>query len=193
MEDMFQNVNPGLARRFPIASSFHFEDFSNGELREILTIKLKQQGFTATDQAKRVAMEILDRARNRPNFGNAGEVDIMLDTAKARHQTRFSRGETKSASEFEALDLDPNFDRAERSETNVAKIFEGTVGMEDTISLLQDYQQAVKTLKELGMDPKENIPFNFLFRGPPGTGKTTTAKKMGKVCECTFSVYTLQR
>lgn len=187
MENLFRNVNPGLSRRFPIASAFHFEDFSDNELRKVLEIKLKQQGYTATDQAKHVAMEILDRARNRPNFGNAGEVDILLDAAKARHQTRLSRGETQSAAEIEALDLDPNFDRAERSDTNVGKLFEGTVGMEATVSLLQGYQQTVKTLKSIGMDPKENIPFNFLFRGPPGTGKTTTAKKMGKVCESILS------
>lgn len=189
MEDMFQNVNPGLARRFPIASAFQFEDFSDDELREILDLKLSQQGYAATDQAKRVAVEVLSRARNRPNFGNAGEVDIMLDAAKARHQARLSRGEAQFASRFEALDLDPDFDRAERSDTNVEKLFEGTVGMEATVSLLQGYQETVKTMKALGMDPKENIPFNFLFRGPPGTGKTTTAKKMGKVCESLLCLY----
>lgn len=191
MEDMFQNVNPGLARRFPISSAFQFEDFDDDELRRILDLKLKQQSFTLTNQAKRVAMEILNRARNRPNFGNAGEVDIMLDAAKARHQTRFSRGETQAASVIEALDLDPDFDRAERSDTNVAKLFQDTVGMEDTVSLLQGYQQTVKTLKSLDMDPKEVIPFNFLFRGPPGTGKTTTAKKMGKVCKWIFALQSL--
>lgn len=183
MEDMFQNVNPGLARRFPIVSAFHFEDFDDKELRQILDLKLKQQGYTSTDQARRVATEILDRARNRPNFGNAGEVDIMLDAAKARHQARLSRGETQSASAIEAVDLDPDFDRAERLDTNVAKLFEGTVGMEATVSMLQGYQETVKTLKSMDIDPRENIPFNFLFRGPPGTGKTTTAKKMGKVCK----------
>lgn len=183
MEDMFQNVNPGLARRFPIASAFRFEDFDDDELRQILDLKLKQQGYTSTDQARRVAMEILSRARNRPNFGNAGEVDIILDAAKSRHQGRLSRGETQAASSIEALDLDPDFDRAERADTNVAKLFEGTVGMENTVSLLQGYQETVKTLKSMDMDPKENVSFNFLFRGPPGTGKTTTAKKMGKVCE----------
>lgn len=183
MEEMFQNCNPGLARRFPIASAIQFEDFNDDELCRILDLKLKKQGYAATDQAKRVAMEMLSRARNRPNFGNAGEVDIMLDAAKARHQSRLSRKETQAVTTIEALDLDPDFDRAERSETNVVKLFEQTVGMEDTVSLLQGYQQTVKTMRALEMDPRENIPFNFLFRGPPGTGKTTTAKKMGKVCK----------
>lgn len=179
-EDMLQNVNPGLARRFPLASAFVFEDFTDDELREILDLKLKQQGFGATNQAKQVAMEMLQRARNRPNFGNAGEIDIILDTAKARQQRRISGKRQASSTTFEAVDFDPNFDRAMRSETNIKKLFEGDVGREQVIEILEDYQSIVRKVKDLDMDPKENIPFNFLFRGPPGTGKTTTAKKMGK-------------
>lgn len=181
MDTMFQNVNPGLSRRFPIASAFEFEDFDDEALHQILNLKLKKQGYQATDQAKRVAMEMLSRARNRPNFGNAGEIDIILDAAKAKHQSRFSRKETTSASTLEAPDFDENFDRAERAETNVSMLFEGTVGQEEVIAKLQSYQETVRTMKSLELDPKEDIPFNFLFRGPPGTGKTTTAKKMGKV------------
>lgn len=181
MEDMFQNVNPGLSRRFPISSAFEFEDFDDDGMRKILDLKLKQQGYEATDQAKRVAIEILNRARNRPNFGNAGEIDILLDAAKPHHQSRLSSGEAKSAATFDAQDFDENFDRAERSDTNVRALFKGTVGNEAVISLLEGYQETVRIFKSLDEDPRENIPFNFLFRGPPGTGKTTTAKKMGKV------------
>ncbi|KAI3316732.1 P-loop containing nucleoside triphosphate hydrolase protein, partial [Xylariaceae sp. AK1471] len=181
MEDMFQNVNPGLSRRFPISSAFNFEDFDANQLAQILDVKLKQHGFQATGEAKKVAMEMLDRARNRPNFGNAGEIDIILNDTKARHMKRYSSGETKSAQVLEALDFDENFNRAQNSETNVKKLFENTVGTEDTIALLEGYQETVRDLRAYGMDPKENIPFNFLFKGPPGTGKTTTAKKMGKV------------
>ena len=76
LETMFQNVNPGLSRRFPIASGFEFQDFDDDELRRILDMKLGQQGYKATGQARDVAMEMLGRARNRPNFGNAGEIDI---------------------------------------------------------------------------------------------------------------------
>lgn len=181
MEEMFRDANQGLSRRFPLSSAFIFEDFSDDELQQILNMKLKQQGFEATGQAKTVVKEMLNRARNRPNFGNAGEIDILLDKAKAAHQTRFSKGETKARGTLEPQDFDEDFDRAERAETNVRKLFEGTVGAEDVVDKLEGYQDTVRSIKLLGEDPKESIPFNFLFRGPPGTGKTTTAKKIGKV------------
>ncbi|KAL2875659.1 hypothetical protein SGCOL_009121 [Colletotrichum sp. CLE4] len=181
MEDMFQNVNPGLSRRFPLSSAFVFEDFDKEEMHQILNLKLKLQGFSATDQAKQVASEMLERARNRPNFGNAGEVDNLLNGAKARHQRRLTAKESHQVSTLEALDFDQDFDRAERNETNVAKLFEATVGCEKIVATLEGYQETVRSMKALDMDPKESIPFNFLFRGPPGTGKTSTARKMGKV------------
>ncbi|KND87588.1 NFX1-type zinc finger-containing protein 1 [Tolypocladium ophioglossoides CBS 100239] len=128
MEMMFQNVNPGLSRRFPMASAFTFDDFTDEELSHILDLKLKQQGYRATGQAKAVAMGMLQRARNRPNFGNAGEVDIILGTAKERHQSRRSKGQSKANDQLEARDFDEDFDRAEQAETNVSKLFTGTVG-----------------------------------------------------------------
>jgi len=50
MEEMFQNVNPELARRFPISSAFTFEDFTDKELEQILDLKLKQQRLQTTDR-----------------------------------------------------------------------------------------------------------------------------------------------
>lgn len=181
MEAMFENANPGLSRRFPIASAFIFEDFSQDELNDILRLKLSQCGFKITDQSRRVALEVLDRTRNRPNFGNAGQVDILLNDAKARHQKRVSAGSAKRHDLLEAVDFDENFDRVERSETNIRVLFKGTVGCDKLISLLEGYQAQVRALKQHGLDPKDGAPFSYLFRGPPGTGKTSTARRMGKV------------
>lgn len=36
IEKMLLDQNPGLQRRFPIASAFQFEDFSDAELRQIM-------------------------------------------------------------------------------------------------------------------------------------------------------------
>ena len=60
--------------RFAIESAFLFEDFGNDELLEILEMKMRHQDLDATPEAKSVAIEVLSRSRNRPNFGNAGEV-----------------------------------------------------------------------------------------------------------------------
>lgn len=182
MEEMFQNVNPGLTRRFPLDSAFTFEDFSDAELDAIFDLKLKQQGFAATDQAKKAASDMLSRARNRPHFGNAGEIDIILNSAKLRHQQRISKGkQTAASASFEPQDFDPDFDRGQKATTNVAKLFEGVVGCDDMVNQLRGYQTTAANMRELGLDPKEQIPFAFLFRGPPGTGKTSTARRMGKV------------
>ncbi|CAG7555761.1 unnamed protein product [Fusarium equiseti] len=178
VEEMFQNVNPGLARRFPIASAFVFEDFDQVEMAKILDMKLGKSGFKATERGKSVALEVLNRARNRPNFGNAGEIDILLGRAQASHQQRVSSGRIKRHGTLEAIDFDEDHDRAEKG-TDVAKLFAGDIGRDHLVSILEGYQKRVREAKQLEVDPE--IPFNFLFRGPPGTGKTTAARKMGKV------------
>ncbi|KAL6234576.1 hypothetical protein BDW75DRAFT_251397 [Aspergillus navahoensis] len=182
MREMFQNVNPGFSRRFSPDNAFVFEDFSDAELKQILDLKLKEQDFVMSDKGTKVAVEILSRARNRPNFGNAGEIDIMLNGAKVRQQQRrSSRKGNLALNYFEPQDLDPEYDRGERAETNISMLFQDIVGSESIINKLEGYRQSVKNMRELDMDPREHVPFNFLFRGPPGTGKTSTARKMGKV------------
>jgi hypothetical protein len=171
MEEMFRKVNPGLSRRFPLASAFTFEDFNDEEMAKIFDLKLNKLAFKTTDLGKRVVMDVLRRARNRPNFGNAGEVDILLDYAKARQQQRLNEGKGTDPSRFEPDDFDEDFDRGERADTNVRLLFKGVIGCEAIISQLEGYQNVVRELKEMDMDPREEVPFNFLFRGPPGKSR----------------------
>lgn len=173
MEAMFQKVNPGLARRFPLSSAFEFQDFSDEELRKILDKKVQAQGFTASEEAKKVAMEVLGRARNRQNFGNAGEIDILLDRAKAAQQIRLSdlKGNGSSTSpiaEFKEVDFDPDYDRQDRAESNIEAEFTDFVGADALVAKFQAYQRIAQNSKDVGLDPREQIPFNFIFRGPPG-------------------------
>jgi hypothetical protein len=171
MEQMFQKVNPGLSRRFPIDQAFEFEDFTRDELNSILTLKLNKQGFDISDRGRRVVLEMLERARNRPHFGNAGEIDKFLDSAKMRYQKRISSNKQPGHffdTALDAPDFDEDFDRADKKQASIAKMFEGVVGCENIVSKLESYQQLAKKLRQLNMDPCDQVPFTFIFRGPPG-------------------------
>jgi hypothetical protein len=157
--------------RFAIEASFHFEDFNDQELLEILDMKLRQQDLDATDEAKEVALEVLSRARNRPNFGNAGEVENQLSLAKGRFQSRQSSQKDTGGScdvVFAPQDFDADYMRGARAATNLQSLFEGMIGCEDVIEKLGNYQKLAQGLKARGQDPRETVPTNFLFKGPPG-------------------------
>lgn len=76
---------------------------------------MDKQDLTATDAAKDVAFETLQRLRNRPNFGNIGEVENLLTKAKIRYQERqrlLPIEERLPDALFEPQDFDKDFDRA---------------------------------------------------------------------------------
>jgi hypothetical protein len=171
MEEMFNNVNPGLARRFPMSDAFLFEDFTAIELNEILELKMKVQGLDATEKAKNVAMDVLERLRTKPNFGNGGDVENLLSKAKLNHQKRQSKlpfANRPLDTIFEPQDFDPDFDRDDRASDNIKTLFQDVVGCEDIVDKLEAFQESARALKIQGEDPREYIPTNFVFKGPPG-------------------------
>jgi hypothetical protein len=166
-----QNVNPGLARRFAIENAFQFEDFNDEELREIMDYKLNNQDLSATDVAKDVAIEVLSRSRNRPNFGNAGELENLLSVAKNNHQKRMSQLPYSARTAemlFQPQDFDPDYDRSANATSNLKELFKDVVGCEKIIQKLEGYQRIAHASKQGGRDPRNLIPTNFVFKGPPG-------------------------
>ncbi len=85
MEDMFRSSNEGLQRRFQLQDAFEFEDFTPDQLLQIWRYKCKGMGIIYEPDVEKVAAEILERLRYKMNFGNAGEIDNLLDTAKRRY------------------------------------------------------------------------------------------------------------
>ncbi|RSL79571.1 hypothetical protein CEP51_007278 [Fusarium floridanum] len=207
MEDMFQKCNPGLKRRFPLEEAFRFDDYDDKRLGEILEIKMDKEEIKAGEKAMSVAAEVLRRARDRPNFGNGGEVDNLLNQAKARFRDRIRRGKMKKVKSLEGEkgdggvdihgdhddidddesplvtlapeDFDPDWNRG--LEADCSSLFKGLLGFGKVIEQFQGYQNMAANMRRRGRDPREVIPFTFVFKGPPGTGKTHTARIIGNI------------
>jgi len=137
---------------------------------QIFNYKLKKQDLAATDDAKQVARDLLSRMKDRPNFGNAGEVENLLSLAKDRYQKRMASVPPDQRSDviFEPQDIDPDFNRSQNASANLAKLFEDVIGCDEVIQKLDKYQKIAQTMKSQGLDMRKQIPSNFVFKGPPG-------------------------
>jgi hypothetical protein len=132
----------------------------------------------ATDQSRKVARELLSTARRRPRFGNGGDVENLVVRAKLRQRQRLEAARIdrvqmlEKVYPLEAIDFDPDFDRASRADGTRDALFEGFVGFDKIMKQFQGYQQMANGLRRLEIDPRTQIPWAFVFKGPPGTGKT---------------------
>ena len=171
MTEMLRTANTGFARRFPIEDAFQFEDFDDTELRQILDHKLKKQDIEASPAAKDTAIKVLARLRDRPNFGNAGAVENLLSKAKQSWQKRAS-GSTQTVFQTDIVlsprDFDEKFDRFETSAASVKQLFSDIVGCTELVEKVERYQRMAAGMRSRNQDPRDLIPFNFVFKGPPG-------------------------
>jgi Cdc6-like AAA superfamily ATPase len=176
MDQMFLNSNPGLQRRFPLENALRFANYTEDELCQILELKMKAEGLSASEDGLKVAREVLGRMRSRPKFGNGGDVVSFLARTKLRQIDRLKSAGLSifdlGGNPLEPRDFDPDFDRALRADENRAAIFNGMVGFEDIVEQFKRYQKMTDGMRRHDIDPRPHIPWAFVFKGPPGTGKT---------------------
>lgn len=83
--DNFISMNPGLKSRIP--AIIEFGDYSTDELLEIADSVATQRHLTIADDARKKLGAILSVGRGTEGFGNAREVENLIDTAQ-RNLTR---------------------------------------------------------------------------------------------------------
>jgi Cdc6-like AAA superfamily ATPase len=175
MEQMLlRDANEGLARRFNMSEAFQFEDYSDDDLFSILQGKAKSKGLKVSLESAREAVAVLAAQKKFPNFGNAGAVQNLIDNAVLRMQSRLRASGVSLGMGAPRELVKEDFSAPNQTEPPT----------DDELGpILADKRKtwttAIANAKRRGTDFTEDL--NFLFTGPPGTGKTTTARVVGRM------------
>lgn len=166
--DMFQHVNPGLARRFPLASAFRFPSLSISQLEQTLDKKLHALGITILPDARSAALADLRHAMVSPRFGNVSEVDSLLHKAYFARDKRCMNNPDADPMVLEPGDFSKDWDRHVDAERECEKLFQDMVGCESVISELLDDTRVARRASARNLDPQSYISRHYVFAGPPG-------------------------
>ena len=179
-----KDINPGIDSRIPI--KLHFKDYSKDEKLEIFRLHLenedKKQGLRHVIEpgAEVKLLRILEWCE-----GNGRGVRNVLERTLKRVQ---------SCERIKAEDIqDPHEVHPEDAEMVLKEIDENFIGMDTLKDQLRKYFRQVRwnvdRARELGLTRRSGHAYRIRFTGPPGTGKTSIARYMGRffhamgVCE----------
>ena len=189
MRSMFDAVNAGLNRRFPDPHCrFTFEAYNESQLRQIfMDAAIKKKMLVDFAAAEEVSSALVAESQRR-NFGNASAALEFLDRVQ-RFKTR-AVGEA-APSLAAAASGDAEAQKRMVSKQDVVDMIAEERNKEDAesgvvgIKLHKDLQAyvikqvlGVATARALRRPPPELLHLRLM--GPPGTGKTTCAKVLGR-------------
>lgn len=194
----FLNANPGLSSR--IRNRIHFPDYTPNELIEISKFAARKGRVLMSDDALAYFhKKIVEVYRNRDNaFGNARFINGVMEEAKQNMALRLMKEHPsvmdlskRILSTLDVKDLRKVFRKGQNNSvqlpideallTDAIAQLKGLIGLDKVKREVDEMAKLVRYYREIGKDVRTSFSIHTVFKGNPGTGKTTLARTLVQI------------
>lgn len=182
LEDVFR-IDQGLRERF--SNTIEFDDYSDEELKEIFGGMVAEHGLALSDEALAAATALLSRRRAEKDFANARAARNIFEKAVKRQGTRLHKeslkGVSLDASSLRELTAHDILGEDAPAPFDAQRELDRFVGLYEVKKRISEYLAVIEMAAARGRDPRSAFEPSFAMAGPPGTGKTSVARVLGKI------------